>query len=170
MAEYDEREYFSDTPEEIAEREAQEAMRRMVRTEIRRVQTGAADADIAEDIAREKAESEAMERRSQRPRWMEWLISSLTGDIILSKQAKKFSSLLLLLAIVFIISCTAMSLSFRVDLKYRNLKKEVALLKERAIRTKERLNLHSSHSAIVRKLEERGIEIKDPQTQPKTLK
>ena len=169
MAEYNESEYFSDTPEEIAEREAQESLRRMVRTEIRRVQTGAADADIAEDIAREKAESEATEKR-QRPRWMEWVISSLTGDIILSKQAKKFSSLLLTLAIIFIISCTAMSLSFRVDLRYRNLKKEVALLKERSIRTKERLNLHSSHSAIVRKLEERGIAIKDPQTQPKTLK
>ena len=46
MAEYDESEYFSDTQEEIAEREAQEALRRMVRTEIRRVQTGAANADI----------------------------------------------------------------------------------------------------------------------------
>ena len=47
MANYDESEYFVDSQEEIAEREAQEALRRMVRTEIRRVQTGAADADIA---------------------------------------------------------------------------------------------------------------------------
>lgn len=37
MAEYDESEYFTDSQEEIAEREAQEALRRMVRTEIRRV-------------------------------------------------------------------------------------------------------------------------------------
>lgn len=168
MAEYNENEYFSDTPEEIAEREAQEALRRMVRTEIRRVHTGAADADIAEDIAREELEAQASVRK--RPRWMEWVISSITGDIILSKQAKKLSTLLLVLAIIFVISCTAMSLSFRVDMECRNLKKEVALLKERAIRTNEELNLHSSHSAIVRKLEERGIAIKDPHTQPKILK
>ena len=70
MAEYDESEYFTDSQEEIAEREAQEALRRMVRTEIRRVQTGAADADIAKDIALEEEKQIAEDRRNRRPRWV----------------------------------------------------------------------------------------------------
>ena len=65
MAEYGENEYFTPTQEEVAEREAQEALRRMVRTEIRRVQTGAADGDIADDIAREEQEKRAVAKRSR---------------------------------------------------------------------------------------------------------
>ena len=170
MAEYDDREYFTDSQEEIAEREAQEAMRRLVRTEIRRVQTGAADADIADDIAREEAEKAEAEKKSRKPRWLSWIVSSITGDILLAKEVEKVSSLLLALAIIFLISISTISLSFRVDMECRLLKKEVALLKERAIRSKEECYRHSSHSAIVHKLAERGIEIKDPQTQPKILK
>ena len=170
MAEYDEREYFSDTPEEIAKREAQEAMRRIARTEIRRVQTGAADADIAEDIAREQAENEAIQKK-ERPLWMKLLAGSITGEIVIfSEFVSKLSRFLLCLVMIFILSCAVISWSFKVEIEYINLKKEVALLKERAIRTKEECYRHSSHSAIVRKLENRGIAIKDPQTQPKTLK
>ena len=67
MAEYDESEYFTDSQEEIAEREAQETLRRMVRTEIRRVQTGAADKDISEDIAREELEKSKEQKRHKMP-------------------------------------------------------------------------------------------------------
>ncbi len=170
MAEYDESEYFTDSQEEIAEREAQEALRRMVRTEIRRVQTGAADADIAEDIAREEEQRAIEEQKSKRPRWMVWVISVVTGDILLANEVKRVYTMLTILGIIFFASISTIFASLHSDLRRNQLEKELALLKERAIRASERCYQHSSHSAILRKLEERGIEISDPKTQPKILK
>ena len=169
MAEYDESEYFSDTQEEIAEREAQEALRRMVRTEIRRVQTGAANADIADDIAREEQEA-LEERKSKRPRWVVWINSVVTGDILLAEEVKRVYTLLTMLGVIFFASIATIFGSLQRDMRYRELEKEIALLKERAIRTSEECYRHSSHSAILRKLKERGIDIEDPKTQPKILK
>lgn len=170
MAEYDESEYFSDSQEEIAERETQEALRRMVRTEIRRVQTGAAAEDIAEDIAREEEQQALEEKKSKRPRWVMWINSVVTGDILLAEEVKRVYTLLTMLGVIFFASIATIFGSLQRDMRYRELEKEVALLKERAIRTSEECYRHSSHSAILRKLKERGIEIEDPKTQPKILK
>ena len=170
MAEYDESEYFTDSKEEIAEREAQEALRRMVRTEIRRVQTGAADADIAEDIAHEEEQAALEDKESKRPRWVVWLNGIVTGDILLAEEVKRVYTLLTILGVIFFASIATIFGALQRDLRCNQLEKEVVLLKERAIRTSEECYKHSSHSAILRKLEERGIEIEDPKTQPKVLK
>ena len=170
MAEYDESEYFTDSKEEIAEREAQEALRRMVRTEIRRVQTGAADADIAEDIAREEEQAALEEKRSKHSRWITWISGVVTGDILLAEEVKRVYTLLTLLGVIFFVSIATIFTSLHRDLQRKQLENEVAILKERAIRTTEACYRHSSHSAIVRKLKERRIEIEDPKTQPKILK
>lgn len=170
MAEYDDSEYFTDSREEIAEREAQEALRRVVRTEIRRVQTGAADKDIADDIAREEEERAMEEQKTKQPRWLVWINSVITGDILLAKEVERIYTLLTMLGVIFFASIATIFGSLQRDMRYRELEKEVALLKERAIRTSEECYRHSSHSAIVRKLAERNIEIEDPKTQPKILK
>ena len=170
MAEYDESEYFTDSQEEIAEREAQEALRRMVRTEIRRMQTGAANEDIAADIAREEEEQALEEKRAKRHRWMMWINGVVTGDILLAEEVKRVYVLLTMLGVIFFASIATIFGSLQRDMRYRALEKEVALLKERAIRTSEECYRHSSHSAILRKLKDRGIEIEDPKTQPKILK
>ncbi|MBR2032377.1 MAG: hypothetical protein IKA04_09240 [Alistipes sp.] len=170
MAEYDESEYFTDSREEIAEREAQEALRRVVRTEIRRVQTGAADKDIADDIAREEEKRAMEEQKTKQPRWLVWINSVITGDILLAKEVERIYTLLTMLGVIFFASIATIFGSLQRDMRYRELEKEVALLKERAIRTSEECYRHSSHSAIVRKLAERNIEIEDPKTQPKILK
>ena len=170
MAEYNENEYFTDSQEEIAEREAQEALRRMVRTEIRRVQTGAADADIAEDIAHEEEQAALEDKESKRPRWVVWLNGIVTGDILLAEEVKRVYTLLTILGVIFFASIATIFGALQRDLRCNQLEKEVVLLKERAIRTSEECYKHSSHSAILRKLEERGIEIEDPKTQPKVLK
>ena len=170
MAEYNESEYFTDSQEEIAEREAQEALRRMVRTEIRRVQTGAADKDIAEDIAREEEQAALEEKESKRPRWSVWINGIVTGDILLAEEVKRVYTLLTILGVIFFASIATIFGALQRDLRCNQLEKEVSLLKERAIRTSEECYKHSSHSAILRKLKERGIEIDDPKTQPKILK
>ena len=130
MANYDESEYFVDSQEEIAEREAQEALRRMVRTEIRRVQTGAADADIAEDIAREEEAQASEGKKKAKPSWMIKMESLLTGDILLAEQADRAYHLLMLLGVIFLLSIFTIFGAFQQDLRCNSLKKEVDLLKE----------------------------------------
>ena len=170
MTEYHESEYFTDSQEEIAEREAQETLRRMVRTEIRRVQTGAADADIAEDSAREEEQQTLEEKKAKRPRWIMWINSVITGDILLAEEVERVYTLLTILGVIFFASIATIFGALQRDLRYNQLEKEVVLLKEQAIRTSEECYKHSSHSAILRKLKERGIEIEDPKSQPKIVK
>lgn len=167
MAKYDDSEYFVDSQEEIAEREAQEALRRMVRTEIRRVQSGAADTDIAEDIALEEAEKV---QKKEKPKWIANIESLFTGDILVAEQADRVYHLLMLLGIIFLASIFTIFGAFQQDMRCIALRKEVALLKERAIRTSEVCAKHTSHSAIVSKLKERGIELEDPKTTAIRLK
>lgn len=172
MAQYDESEYFTDSKEEIAEREAQEALLRTVRTEIRRVQSGAADEDIADDIAREEEEQKAAEEKAKRkaPLWVYRLESFFTGDILLAEQANRIYSLLTLLGVIFLVSIFTIFGTFQQDVRCNKLRKEVAMLKERAIRTSEECTKLSSHSAILSRLKARGIEIEDPKSTPTILK
>ena len=171
MAKYDESEYFTDSKEEIAEREAQEALRRAVRTEIRRVQSGAADKDIADDIAREEEQKAAEEKAKHKvPQWVYKVERFLTGDILLAEQADRIYSLLTLLGVIFLASIFTIFGTFQQDVRCNKLKKEVSMLKERAIRTSEERIRHTSHSAILSKLKERGIEIEDPKQTPTILK
>lgn len=169
MTEYNESEQIVDPQQEALEREAQEALRRTIRTEIRRVQTGAADKDIADDIAREEEQARE-EKRRNRPRWMVWTLGAITGDILLAEQVKRVYVFLTMLGVIFFASIATMFASLQQDLRYNRLEKEVERLKERAIRTAERRYEESSHTAILRKLKERGIDIEDPNTQPTILK
>ena len=169
MTEYNESEQIVDPQQETLEREAQEALRRTIRTEIRRVQTGAADKDIADDIAREEEQARE-EKRRNRPRWMVWTLGAITGDILLAEQVKRVYVFLTMLGVIFFASIATMFASLQQDLRYNRLEKEVERLKERAIRTAERRYEESSHTAILRKLKERGIDIEDPKTQPTILK
>ena len=122
-----------------------------------------------DDIAREEQEA-LEERRSKRPRWVVWINSVVTGDILLAEEVKRVYTLLTMLGVIFFASIATIFGSLQRDMRYRELEKEIALLKERAIRTSEECYRHSSHSAILRKLKERGIDIEDPKTQPKILK
>ena len=169
MTEYNESEQIVDPQQEALEREAQEVLRRTIRTEIRRVQTGAADKDIADDIAREEEQARE-EKRRNRPRWMVWTLGAITGDILLAEQVKRVYVFLTMLGVIFFASIATMFASLQQDLRYNRLEKEVERLKERAIRTAERRYEESSHTAILRKLKDRGIDIEDPKTQPTILK
>ena len=170
MAKYDESEYFTDSQEEIAQREAEEALRRTVRTEIRRIQTGEANADIADDIAREEEQAALEEKASKRPRWITWISGVVTGDILLAEEASRVYNFLILLGVIFLISIFAIFGTFQQEIKRSELQEEVKLLKEAAVRTSEERVKHSSHSAILEKLKERGIELEDPTATPIVLK
>lgn len=168
MAKYDDSEFFTDSPEEIAEREREEALRRIVRTEIRRVHTGAADADIAEDIQREEEENQSQQRNH--PKWFVWLSHAMTGDVLVLQEVQRIYKLLGLLGVIFFLSIATTFAALHSDLYRSRLEKEVNLLHEKAVRTREALHEHNSHTAIVRELSRRGIEMIDPHSQPRVIK
>ena len=168
MAQYDESEYFTDSKEEIAEREAQEAMRRLVRTEIRRIHSGEADEDIAEDIAREQALE--VQKNEKKSGWGSKIERLVTGDIRLAEEASRVYNFLILLGVIFMISIFSMFASFQQEMRCSELQSEVELLKERSVRTSEARIQHSSHSAILEKLKKRGIKLEDPDATPIVLR
>ena len=168
MTKYDDSEFFTDSPEEIAEREREEALRRIVRTEIRRVHTGAADADIAEDIQHEEEENQSQQRNH--PKWFVWLSHAMTGDVLVLQEVQRIYKLLGLLGVIFFLSIATTFAALHSDLYRSRLEKEVNLLHEKAVRTREALHEHNSHTAIVRELSRRGIEMIDPHSQPRVIK
>jgi hypothetical protein len=165
MAEYDEGEYFVDSQDDINRREVPESSRGEVHTDIHRIHTGA-----VEQAESDEGEDGAESRKLVRPRWFVWLKGFLTGDILLKKEVERVYTLLTILGVIFFASIATIFAMLNQDLRCNRLQKEVVLLKERAIRTSEACSHKTSHSAILQRLKERGIEIGDPETQPKILK
>lgn len=165
---YDESEYFGDSAEEVKAREEQEELRRLVRTEIRRVHTGEAAEDIAEDIRREK-ESAAQREPKRLPRWVGAVSGALTGEILVTEQMQRIYGLIGVMGLIFLASIGTIFASLHSDLTHNNLVNEVERLKDRAVRSAERRHQATSHSEIVRQLQQRGIPLEDPTTQPKLI-
>jgi hypothetical protein len=122
MAEYHDSEYFTDSKEEIAQREADEALRRVVRTEIRRVHSGAADEDIANDLALEEAE-EMANRPRKYPSWVVWISKMLTGEILIADEAQSVYNLFTLLGVILMLNLAVRFASLSLDLQCNTLNK-----------------------------------------------
>jgi hypothetical protein len=74
------------------------------------------------------------------------------------------------LGIVYLLAIFAMFASFHRARYYTKLKAEVVLLREEAIFSIKNRHLESSHSKILERLNEAGVDIQDPYSQPKILK
>ena len=170
MAEYDNREESIDTQEEAIERTGREALRQAMRTEIRRIHTGEKSKEDEESTTESSTEASSKETQKRKRGTWSKVERFLTGDILLAEEANRFYNLLAILCVIFLASIFLMFGSFQRDLSRSKLQAEVALLKERAIRTSEECTNNSSHSAILNKLKERGIELGDPTTTPIVLK
>ena len=170
MKGYDDSEFLTDSPEEIREREQQEEIKRIVRSEFRRVQSGEADEDMAEDVRREQQEREEAEKRASRHKWLRSIGLLLTGEILVRENAARFDSYASYIALMFFLSIVTLFAGLRVETKCNRLEREVELLHERSIRFKEQRYQKSSHSAIVEELERRGIELYDPLTPTNIIK
>ena len=168
MAQYDDIDQIDDLQVTAAEREARDAMRRLVRTEIRRVESGEADQDIADDIAREEEEKKRAEKKKSP--FVAKIESIFTGDILLSEEASGAFNLLVLLGAIFLISIFAMFATFKQEMRHSKLQAKVELLKEHSVRTSEERTKQSTHSALLEKLKERGIQLEDPTVTPIDLR
>lgn len=166
MKEYDDIEFMTDSPEEIREREQKEEIRRIARTEYRRMASGEADEDVAEDIRREEERG----RKSRSPRWLLAIRLFLTGEILIKDEVTKFYNYVSYIALMFFLSIVVLFAALRSEMRCNELEHEVELLHERSIRIKEQRYRQCSHSAIVERLEQRGIELYDPLSPSNVIK
>ncbi len=147
------------------ERLADEIDRR-VRREVRRIRSGEADADMEADAEREaleEAERQAAEER-ERKRSRSLLRGLLSGGVIGREWISEHFRYPLIIAGVFLLSIIVMFCALGLDMKYSRREREVQLLRERAIRLQEQRYSRTTHSAILQRLQERNIPLRDPQT------
>ena len=161
MAHFDENEYFI---------EAQDVeISRVGDTEIHRIHSGAVVQEESE-LQTTSAQQTMPEKKRKRPQWVTRVLSFVTGDILLAKEAERVYKFFLMLGIIFLASIAIIFTSLNRDLERSTLQKEVAMLKEKAIRYSEKCYQQTSHTAILQQIKSRGIKIEDPNSQPKILK
>jgi hypothetical protein len=98
------------------------------------------------------------------------VLSFFTGDILTTKRMQQVYKVMWVVAFIYFASIIAILISLQLDINCAALQREVQLLEERAIRTSEECSKHSSHSAILKKVEERGLNLGDPKSVPTTIR
>lgn len=150
--------------EERRQEEYERELRRKIRREVRRISAGDADDEIREDEELERAEQEqrqAEEQRLQR-KHSSWLWQMFSGSILMRSGMSQHYRYALMIAAMFFCSILTIFNSLRLDKKFAHVEAETQLLRERSIRMQERRYRRTTHSAIVRQLRERGIDLRDP--------
>lgn len=156
------------TPEEIEAAEQDEILARRIRREVKRMERGDADEDLAKDAEAEEQErvereaEEEAERKEQQHRANNifWLL--LSGNILQKESVSKYYSQLVAIAVLFFISIFVMFWSLHLDMRYNQELRMVQLLRERSARLQELRYSKCSHSAISAELERRGLKLSDP--------
>ena len=87
--------------------------------------------------------------------------SLFTGEIIINPTVSKGYDYLAYIAFLMLISIITLFSSLHMEIRENRLSEQVRLLGERAVRTEEQRVKATSHSAIVKALAERGIELND---------
>ena len=149
------------TPEELAEREREADLARKIRREVLRVQRGEADEEIRADEEREAAER-AEEEARERLRRSSALWQLVSGTILVREGSSEYYRYLICIAAMFFLSIVVMFTSLHLDMRYSRLERDVQLLRERSIRLEEQRYRRTTHSAVVERLRERGIDLCDP--------
>ena len=85
-----------------------------------------------------------------------------SGTILVREGVSKYYPYMLSIAGMFFLSIAVMFTALHLDMKYTRLEREVQILRERSIRLQEQRYSRTTHSAIVERLRERGIDLSDP--------
>ena len=150
--------------EERRREEEERELRRKIRREVRRVRSGEADEEMREEEEQEREEEarRAAEEERQRRRHSSWLWLLFSGSILMRSGMSKYYRYVLLIALMFFCSILTIFNALRLDKRFTQVEAETQLLRERSIRMQERRYRQTTHSAIVRRLKERGIDLRDP--------
>ena len=150
--------------EERIREEQERELRRKIRREVRRVRSGEADDEIREDeeLEREEQQQRAAEEERQRRRHSSWLWQMFSGSILVRSGVSRYYKYALAIAVMFFLSILTIFNALRLDRRFTQVEAQTQLLRERSIRMQERRYRRTTHSAIVRQLKERGIDLHDP--------
>lgn len=172
---YDDHEFDALTPEEQAQRAAQEAFARRVRQEVRRIDRGEAEAEMraeAEEENRQReeqqAEADERERREQR-RASSTFWQLVSGTILLQEGVSQYYRYLFCIAVMFFLSIVVMFTALHLDRRYSRLERDVQMLRERSVRLQEQRYRITTHSAVTQELQRRGIDLYDPLAPSETI-
>ena len=163
---YEDHEFDPVTPEEQARRDEEAELARRIRREVLRVQRGEADEEIRRDEEEEagrRAAEEDRERRERRRR-ASALWQLFSGSILVREGSAEYYRYLICIAAMFFLSIVVMFSALHLDMRYSRVEREVQLLRERSIRLEEQRYRRTTHSAVVERLRERGIELQDALT------
>lgn len=153
------------TEEELRRQEEEERLRRQIRAEVRRVQSGEADEDIERDIEQEQEAQEMRREAKKRLQRSRLFYQLFSGSILQSRGVKEHYGYLIAIAIASLVSIAVMFASLYADMKYSRMEREVQLLRERSVRLREQLYQRTSHKAVVEELQRRGIPLQEPRQQ-----
>ena len=149
-------------PEGIAElrrKDEEEMLKRRIRREIIKVNSGESDEEIEQEkerMAEEKAEQERLKRKQG-----SIIINIFTGGFLSSDSAAIYYRMLIAIA-AMCFSCIFLTfMSLNADREYSQLEKRATVLRERAIVFEERRYDISSREEVDRLLERHNIELKD---------
>ena len=153
---------YNSEEERIREEEERE-LRRKIRREVRRVRSGEADDEIREDEEQEREEMQQRQAEEERlrRRHSSWLWQLFSGSILVRSGVSRYYKYALAIAVMFFFSILAIFNALRLDKRFTQVEAQTQLLRERSIRMQERRYRQTTHSAIVRRLKERGIDLRD---------
>ncbi len=161
---YRDTDFNPQSEEERLQEERERELDRRIRREVRRIQSGEADEEIAEDLrceAEERQERADREERERR-RAANPLRGLLTGNVLRQEWLVSNYRYPLLISGIFLLSIIVLFWALRLDMTYTRTEREVQLLREKAVRLQEQRSRQTTHSAIVERLRERGIPLEDP--------
>ncbi len=166
--------YFdeNDSPEQREAQRLQEIeeaeLARKIRREVLRIQSGEAEEEIQHQREADAKEREAKERdeRLKRRRKASPFWQLVTGNILVNKGVSRYYPHMIGLAVMFFVSIAVMFYSLHMDMRYIRLEREVRLLRESSLRYQSQRFQHSSHSAVLEQLSNRGIALEEASTPP----
>ena len=137
-------------PEGIAERRRQdeeERLRRRIRREIIRVDSGQVDEELEEERQRRKQGS--------------FFVQIFTGEFLATRDAKAYLHIFIAVAVMCFICIFLTFMSLNADREYRQLEKRLTVLSERAIILEEQRYDISTRENVDKLLERHNIHLKD---------
>lgn len=153
-------------PEGIAElrrKDEEEMLKRRIRREIIKVNSGESDEEIEQEksrMAEEEAERKTEEERQKRKQGS-IIINIFTGGFLSSDSAAIYYRMLIAIAVMCFTCIFLTFMSLNADREYSRLEKRATVLRERAIVFEERRYDISSREEVDRLLERHNIQLKD---------
>lgn len=164
---YEDTEIDPSQREEQERAEAEREFARRVRREVRRINSGEADEQMAEEEREDKQrETEAEAERERQQRRSSRAFSLLfTGNILTNDEIRRLYPYFICVATMFFLSIFVLFSALRLDIRRSRLQDELKLLHEKSVRQSEQLYRSTSRQAVIEQSQARGLNLQELPTQ-----